>query len=193
MRTEKVLIVEDEPVIAVLLKKILFELGIIQVEIELNFSRAQKKVLSDGYDLIIMDINLGDDKDGIDLIAEAQLLDRKTPFIYVSGCFDFKTVTKAKHTKPFGYLVKPIKEIDLQIMIELLFFRKEEEESVSEGLSCLSERERQVFRLLVDGFSNKMIADELFIAEKTVAGHRAKIMKKLRVNNVAELVRKAYI
>ncbi len=56
-------------------------------------------------------------------------------------------------------------------------------------LNSLSNRERQVFDLVVVGKANKIIAKELFLAEKTIEKHRARIKSKLKVSSVAELVR----
>jgi two-component system response regulator FixJ len=55
----------------------------------------------------------------------------------------------------------------------------------------LSSREREVFDLLVEGKASKTIADELGISLRTVDGHRANVMHKLKVRNVGELVRLA--
>ena len=57
---------------------------------------------------------------------------------------------------------------------------------------CLSERETEVLQLLVDGYSYKMIASELFIAIDTVRSHIKKIYEKLHVNSKSEAVAKAF-
>lgn len=62
-------------------------------------------------------------------------------------------------------------------------------ENVSGRLACLTLRERQVLSLIVAGRANKVIAYELSISPRTVENHRARVMEKLRVKSVAELVR----
>lgn len=57
--------------------------------------------------------------------------------------------------------------------------------------SLLTEREIEIIKLIVEGLSNKEIADKLFISPRTVDTHRTNLMKKLEVNNVAGLVRYA--
>ena len=56
-------------------------------------------------------------------------------------------------------------------------------------LAMLSERERDVFALVVEGLMNKVVARRLDVSEKTVERHRSNLMKKLGVRGVAELVR----
>lgn len=192
MRKEKILIVEDEAVIAMTIEEALAEMGFEEVVIATTARTAKKEVYSGHFDLILMDINLNGIQDGVDLVKEFRTQGVKTPYIYISGNSDFKTVTRAKHTSPAGYLVKPIKEIDLMIMMELVFHQnvsKGKPESVN--LFKLSKRENQILQLIIDGLSNKLIAAELFISEKTVSGHRVNIMKKVGAKNSAELVRMA--
>ena len=55
----------------------------------------------------------------------------------------------------------------------------------------LSERELQVLHLVSDGKTTKEIADELFVSSRTVETHRVNMMKKLNVQNTAELIKKA--
>ena len=62
---------------------------------------------------------------------------------------------------------------------------------VGARLSLLSPREREVLDLVVTGKTNKIIAHHLDISHKTVEMHRSKVMKKLRVGNVTDLVRLA--
>ena len=62
-------------------------------------------------------------------------------------------------------------------------------ENVSARLASLTLRERQVLSLIVAGRANKVIAYELSISPRTVENHRARVMEKLRVKSVAELVR----
>jgi len=58
-----------------------------------------------------------------------------------------------------------------------------------DAVSALSARERQVMELVVSGVANKVIASDLGISEKTVEAHRGKMMRKMRVDSLAELVR----
>jgi two-component system response regulator NreC len=68
---------------------------------------------------------------------------------------------------------------------------KQRHETVSDGLTALSEREREVLGALAEGMSNKEIGERLFISPRTVDTHRTNLMKKLDVHNLAALVRLA--
>jgi len=59
------------------------------------------------------------------------------------------------------------------------------------GDSCLSDRETEILILLAEGFSNKEIADKLFISPRTIDTHKANIMAKLNLNSMVELVKYA--
>lgn len=63
----------------------------------------------------------------------------------------------------------------------------------SEDLSQLTDREIEIIRLVAQGLSNKEIGEKLFISHRTVDTHRTNLMKKLSVNNVAGLIRFAFI
>jgi DNA-binding NarL/FixJ family response regulator len=65
------------------------------------------------------------------------------------------------------------------------------ESNIDSKKSLLTEREIEIIKLIVEGLSNKEIADKLFISPRTVDTHRTNLMKKLEVNNVAGLVRYA--
>ena len=60
-----------------------------------------------------------------------------------------------------------------------------------DAYGCLTNREQQVFRLLVEGVLVKEIAEKLFISPKTVENHRGSIMKKLNIHSTVELIRYA--
>jgi RNA polymerase sigma factor (sigma-70 family) len=67
--------------------------------------------------------------------------------------------------------------------------RRERAKSVARRLATLSAREREVFDLVVEGKLNKQIADRLDISIKTVEVHRSRVMEKMEVTTVADLVR----
>jgi len=71
------------------------------------------------------------------------------------------------------------------------FLKSRTEKPAASGYDLLSEREQQVFRLLVEGKSSAEIADILCISSKTVEKHRANTMKKLDIHNMVEMVKYA--
>lgn len=73
----------------------------------------------------------------------------------------------------------------------MAFLKSKKEKPLVSGYDLLSEREQQVFRLLVEGKSSNEIADVLCISSKTVEKHRANIMKKLDIHNMVAMVKYA--
>ncbi|NJL82991.1 MAG: response regulator transcription factor [Chloroflexaceae bacterium] len=74
-----------------------------------------------------------------------------------------------------------------QIIINTLFNKESEADNPYE----LTAREREVLKLITDGYKNREIADKLFISTKTVDKHRANLLQKLNARNTAELVKYA--
>lgn len=108
MKYRKILIVEDEQIIAENLRFILLEYNYKNIDIAIDSAEAIQLFEKTSYDLVLMDINLGDFSaiDGIDLI---KTLKKKHSFvfIYITANADKQTVEKATTTKPFCYIVKP--------------------------------------------------------------------------------------
>lgn len=123
MREEKILIVEDEMIISATIEESLNKIGYNNIEIAFNAQKAVEMIDHNSYDVILMDINLGKGKDGIDVIEEIQRK-KHVSVIYVTGNSDNKTLTKAKTTLPGGFIVKPITETDLKVQLEMVLHRE---------------------------------------------------------------------
>jgi len=115
----KILIVEDELIIAEDIKSILQEQGYNVIGIAMDYNEAVKLLNhKEKPDLVLLDVNLNDNKDGIDL---AQYINEhyKIPFIFATSYSDSQTLERAKATNPINYLVKPFKKEQLQSTIEI--------------------------------------------------------------------------
>lgn len=123
MREEKILVVEDEAIISLVIEETLHSLGYQNVDTAYNANEATKMLLLNAYDLVLMDIHLGGDTDGIDVISGVKEK-KDVAVIYVTGNSDSKTLNKAKNTLPSGYITKPILERDLRIQVELVLHRE---------------------------------------------------------------------
>ncbi|WP_053002457.1 LytR/AlgR family response regulator transcription factor [Kordia jejudonensis] len=108
MKDCNILIVEDEQIIAENLRFILKEYKYDNVDVAIDADEAQELFSQKKYQLVLMDINLGEysSMDGIDLI---KILSQQQTFnyIYITANADAKTLEKAKTTTPTGYIVKP--------------------------------------------------------------------------------------
>jgi DNA-binding LytR/AlgR family response regulator len=113
----KILIVEDELIIAEDVKSMLTKMGYEIVGNAMDYDEAISILEESTPDLVLLDINLNGKKDGIDL-ANTINVKYKTPFIYTTSYSDSVTLERAKQTKPINYLVKPFKKEQLFTAIE---------------------------------------------------------------------------
>lgn len=131
MMKNNILIVEDEYLIAMEIKDRLEKIGYNIVD-HCSKPEGLKKILSNNHvDLILMDIRLGGELDGIDL-AEMVNKEFKIPVIYITAYSDIKTIEKAKNTSAYGYILKPIKGNELVANIEIALGKAQNEESEKE-------------------------------------------------------------
>jgi len=118
MNEFQILVVEDEPIIADDLVFMLEEMGYINIDTVHYGEKAIEQIDSKSYDLLLLDINLEGEIDGIQ-VAEHANLNHATPYIFLTSLSDEKTIERVKKTFPAAYLVKPIDEKDLRVNIEL--------------------------------------------------------------------------
>lgn len=120
--SKKIMIIEDEPIIALDISQRL-ELAGYMVQCTCSNAQEALTILKKQLpDMIIMDINLNDTIDGIQL-ANIINQDFGIPFIYLTAYYDKITQQRAKKTEPYAFLVKPYNDIELQMSIDLAFDR----------------------------------------------------------------------
>lgn len=114
----KILVVEDEYITAKSIATALQNLGYTMAGIAISYSEAMNILKTTQVDFAILDINLEEEKTGIDI---AQILKDtyKIPYIFLTAYNDSKTLKNALKTSPYGYLVKPYQEAELFINIEI--------------------------------------------------------------------------
>jgi two-component system, response regulator PdtaR len=130
MKNAKILIIEDEPLTALAIQKMLENMGYMVTEVIPSGEEALEKISSLKPDLIIMDITLAGDIDGI----EAAMYINKNfgiPIVYLTANTNFDVIQRAREaTKSYGYLLKPVKGIDLHWTINTALKRHRLEEEV---------------------------------------------------------------
>lgn len=114
----KILIVEDEAIVSLDIKNALEKLGYEITNRVTNYTDAIQSVKNNIPELIFMDINLKNSKDGIET-AEDILTVQYIPIIYLTAYSDEETISRAILTDPVGYVIKPFKREDLQIAVKL--------------------------------------------------------------------------
>jgi FixJ family two-component response regulator len=133
---------------------------------------------------------------GLDLQRELQAANALLPIIFITGHGDIPMSVKAMKDGAVDFLPKPVRDKELLSAIKQALARADHDhaerldvEDLQRRLGTLTPREREVMTLVVRGFLNKQIAFELGIVEKTVKVHRARVMEKMAVQSLAELVR----
>jgi two-component system, LuxR family, response regulator DctR len=128
-----------------------------------------------------------------ELLVQRQLLD-VLPVIFLTGHADVPTAVDAVKRGAFDFCEKPFSDNALVDRIELALEKSaahlqalNAKQSVQQHLSELTERERDVMRLVVEGLPNKLIADQLDISVRTVEVHRARVFDKMQVKSAVEL------
>ncbi len=122
MQRSKVLVVEDERIVALNLKQRLVRLGYDVPELAVSAEQAMKAVRDHQPDVVLMDIHIEGDLDGIEA---AQLIrkERPTPVIYLTAYSEESTLSRARDTGPYGYLLKPFSERELHATIQMALER----------------------------------------------------------------------
>ena len=121
---------------------------------------------------------------------------REEQLVFITGHGNVSMCAQAMKAGAVDFLPKPFRDIELLKCVERALVRAAEQQkrgSEKNGarhlLDLLTPREFEVMQLVVTGMLNKQIAAELGTAEKTIKVHRGRVMKKLGIASVAELVR----
>ncbi|NQZ78391.1 MAG: response regulator transcription factor, partial [Ekhidna sp.] len=152
-------------------------------------------------DIVLVDITMGGIS-GLDVIKSTKKHYPNTGFITLTMHDEGQYVTKAVRSGASGYLLK---NADEEQVIEAIlkvhqggkYFPADVSQLMIESITMegdvkqLSQREKEVLEKVAEGKTTKEIADELIVSTRTVETHRANMMKKLDVQNSAELIKKA--
>ena len=132
---------------------------------------------------------------GLDLQAELARLECMLPIIFLTGRGDIPMSVRAMKAGAADFLTKPVDESVLLDSVRramaasrLAAIRRAETDRLRALIRTLTEREHEVMRHIITGALNKQIGGVLGIAEKTVKIHRGRVMEKLGLASVAELV-----
>ncbi len=151
IKTIKVLVVEDENLIAQDLLEQLALLGYTDVSTASSADQALAIADKSPPDLALLDIGIDGDMDGIDLGRE--LLNRyDVPIVYLTSYSDNETIDRAKQTGPYGYLIKPVNELELGSMLEIVLHKHK----IEKNLRIIELKNRELERLELQ--REKMVA-----------------------------------
>jgi len=125
----KILIVEDEFITAADLKQRLEKLGYNILGIADNGEDAIKKTRETHPDMVLIDIILKGEMDGIETAQQIRDL-YDIPFIYLTAYYDDTTLERAKKTEPYGYILKPFEETRIQSTIKMAVYKHQNEQKL---------------------------------------------------------------
>jgi RNA polymerase sigma factor (sigma-70 family) len=146
---------------------------------------------------VILDVNMPGPS-GLDLQDAFGRLNDSLPIIFLTGHGDIPMSVRAIKAGAVDFLTKPVERQVLLNAVRDALARDEEgrkardrDGSLRACFATLTPRERAVFTQVAAGKANKQIATDLGTSERTVKAHRARVMEKLQVTSLAELVRVA--
>lgn len=150
-----VLVVEDESIVSKDIQHSLTKLGYTVVGAASTGEKALEIAREFQPDIILMDIMLKGEMNGIQ-VAEIVRKELNIPIIFLTAYADEATLSKAKITEPYGYIIKPFKEIDLHTSIEMGIYKHQKEREL--------EKERDLLFSIVE---SKEVSDDGFIFVKS--------------------------
>jgi PAS domain S-box-containing protein len=137
MKKTKVLVVENEPLIALDVKMNLEKLGYEVIGSAVSYQEALTKAYESKPDIALMDINLDGNKDGIQA-AKALKAHYDIPVVFLTSLSELDTIHRAKESDPFGYIIKPFKQDDLRSTIEIALYNHYKTANLQENLDKIT-------------------------------------------------------
>ena len=189
-----VFIVDDDPAIRFAMQALMDSVNV-QHEIYGSGDEFLEKVEEHRPGCLVLDIRmpgLGGRELQEELISRGSTL----PIIFITGHGDVPMAVEAMQKGAVDFIQKPFRDQDLLDRVREALMtdqerRKEQEKhaEVEKRLARLTNREREVFDLVVTGKPNKVIAYELGVSQRTVEIHRARVMEKMQAKSLADLVK----
>jgi len=190
---EVVSVVDDDPSVRKGLARLLRSAGL-TVETFGSAAEFLGRERNDSVGCIVLDVRMPG-QDGMALQAYLAVRDVDLPIVFLTGHGDIPMTVEAMKNGAVDFLTKPVDEEVLLDAVRQALLRHRTAQSerlevqvLRERVASLTPREFEVLRCVITGALNKQIAAHLGIAEKTVKIHRARVMEKLGVTSVAELV-----
>jgi two-component system, LuxR family, response regulator FixJ len=190
----EIILVDDDPSV---LKALSRQVGLMGYEPVTfgNAGKAAQHIRAGQGDCLLLDLRMPEIS-GLDV--QDMLAGVPVPIIFISGHATIPATVQAMQNGAVTFLEKPIEYADLERAIGTalkkgtdLRLKHGEHVSAKELFASLTERQRDVFRVLVTGATNKEIAHRLGVGERTVKAHRHAIMERLKANSIADIYRLA--
>lgn len=184
---KRILIIEDEAIVAWDIKQMLEQHDFEVIAIANSYNNAFELLNGYDVDLVLCDINLGKGQSGIDFVKKLKSLHKDTKVIYVSAYSNEDIIQKAFETQPDSYLTKPFTQEQLIVMVKSVFAKNNGNHN-GNGNNLPTKRELQIIRCIADGMKSHEISEKLGISFETVQTHRKNILHKYNLGSSAELI-----
>jgi len=189
----RIFVVDDDRALLTAIERVLSSSGY-QVQTFASPAFFIEQLPYDGPACLVLDLRMPD-LNGLDVQDWLLFKGIAMPTVFLSGASDVPTTARAMRKGAVDFLVKPVDEGELlaavsRALAAAVESRRRDREAAqsNERLARLTRREREVCELVARGLLNKQIASELGASEKTIKVHRGRVMRKLEVESVAELV-----
>ncbi|TRX02422.1 DNA-binding response regulator [Flavobacterium gawalongense] len=181
-----ILVLEDEMIVAENIAAIIENIGDFSVQITNNLEEAIQIVSEKNVSLIVSDINLTDNLNGIEIV---KCLQQKywIPVIYLTAYSNEDYIDSALETEPISYLIKPFTTRQLEVAVNIAM-KVIDVRSTSPNYIKPSDREIEILTLLSTGLNSKAIANSLYLSEHTIKTHRKNLMRKYNMKSSSELI-----
>lgn len=188
-------VVDDEPDVRDALRLLLHSLGY-QVRTYASAQEFLDTYQAAATGCLVLDVRLPG-MNGMELQRQLKALGIAIPIVFISGHGDIPMAVRAVQAGAVDFLEKPFNDQDLLDRVERALSvareqlaRAETQAEVEREMAALTPREQEVMERLLEGKPNKVIARELDVSVRTVEIHRARVLQKMEVDNVPQLVRK---
>jgi FixJ family two-component response regulator len=197
-QSTKVFIVDDDPLVRLALMR-LVQTGGYEVETPESAEAFLESLATRTPGCVLLDMAMPG-LTGLDVQQALRSCGCNCPIIFISGKYDTRSTVDAMKAGAVDFLTKPVERKSLLAAIaEALRAGVEARDEralqleVEQRVALLTRREKEVFERVVHGRLNKQIAADLGTVEKTIKVHRSRVMRKMRVRTVADLVRMALL
>ena len=191
-----VIVIDDDPGVRKALQNLLRSVGL-QVDALASAQQFFARKLPEGPCCLVVDVRLPG-KSGLDFQEELRETKLGLPIIFITGHGDIRMSVRAMKAGAHEFLTKPFRDQELldavQSALERDRTRRENERTIHalrRRYESLTAREREVMALVAEGAPNKRIAAQLGLSEITVKAHRGRMMRKMKFQSLADLVRMA--
>jgi DNA-binding NarL/FixJ family response regulator len=199
MEKIKLLIVDDHRILVAGLKKLFENSATVQVTgVAFSGKECRSAIIKELPDVILLDINFPD-ASGIDLCKEIKSQHPEIKIVALSSFNEYAIVRRMLENGASGYVVKNAMPEEIKMSVEMaannasflceeidLLMRKRSKNPI-----WLTPREKELLKLIVDGFTNHEIAEKMFLGVETINSYRKNLLIKLGAKNTAILVRMA--